>query len=90
MGEHLAGCCGDGGVICAVASLAGYVDWVAILEDVGAQPPLLVASAAGAGAVMRFLDRERGRRLTQLLCRLRNSGTSRSTFVSSGGGFRRQ
>jgi hypothetical protein len=38
-------------VICAVASLAAFVDWVALLEDAGAQRPLLVASAVGAGPV---------------------------------------
>ena len=38
-------------MICAFASLAGYVDWVTMLEDAGAQRPLLVASAAGAGPV---------------------------------------
>ncbi len=38
-------------MICAVAPLAGYVDWLALLEDVGARRPLLVASGVGAGPV---------------------------------------
>jgi hypothetical protein len=40
-------------VICAVAPLAGFVDWVALLEEAGARRPLVVASAIGAGPVPR-------------------------------------
>jgi hypothetical protein len=51
--HHLGGLLRDRRVICALAPLAGYVDWVALLEQVGARRPLLVASAIGAGPVPR-------------------------------------
>ncbi len=64
-------------VICAVAPLAGYVDWVAMLEQVGARRPLLVASAVGAGPVPRpeqaevvFLDVPDSTSMTEELRRL--------------------
>ena len=40
-------------VICALAPLAAFVEWVTLLEQVGAQRPLLVASSLGAGPVPR-------------------------------------
>jgi hypothetical protein len=52
-GDHLGTLLRDRRVICALAPLAGYVDWVALLEQARARRPLLVASAVGAGRVPR-------------------------------------
>ena len=51
--HHLGGLLRDRQVICALAPLAAFVEWVALLESVGARRPLLVASALGAGPVPR-------------------------------------
>jgi hypothetical protein len=40
----------DRRVICGIAPLAAYVDWVALLDQAAARRPLLVASGLGAGA----------------------------------------
>lgn len=37
-------------VICGIAPLAGFTDWVALLAEAGAHRPLLVATGTGAGA----------------------------------------
>jgi hypothetical protein len=39
----------DRPVICGIAPLAGFVDWVRLLQEVGARRPLLVATGLGAG-----------------------------------------
>jgi hypothetical protein len=51
--HHLGGLVRDRQVICAMAPLAAFVEWVALLEAAGARRPLLVASALGAGPVPR-------------------------------------
>jgi hypothetical protein len=38
-------------VICGIAPLAGFTDWVALLQAAGARRPLIVASGPGAGPV---------------------------------------
>ena len=51
--HHLGGLLRGRRVICAIAPLAAYVDWVALLETAAAHRPLLVASGVGAGPVPR-------------------------------------
>ena len=47
---HLGGLLRGRAVVCGLAPLAGYGDLVALLEQVGARRPLLVATGPGAGA----------------------------------------
>jgi hypothetical protein len=47
--EHLGGLFQGRRVICGIAPLAGFAEWVALLSQVGSQRPLLVASGIGAG-----------------------------------------
>ena len=47
---HLGGLLRGRAVVCGLAPLAAYVDLVALLEQVGARRPLLVATGLGAGA----------------------------------------
>src|SRR3954465_9743679 len=47
--EHLGGLVSGRKVMCALAPLAGFVDWVALLREAGARRPLLIATARGAG-----------------------------------------
>src|SRR3954454_965552 len=49
--EHLGGLVSGRKVMCALAPLAGFVDWVALLREAGARRPLLIATARGAGPV---------------------------------------
>ena len=49
--EHLGGLLRERRVVCGIAPLAAFTDWVHLLRAAGARRPLLVASAVGAGAV---------------------------------------
>ncbi|NUR07839.1 MAG: hypothetical protein HOQ22_00770 [Nocardioidaceae bacterium] len=49
--QHLGDLFRDRKVICGIAPLAGFSDWVTLLAEVGAQRPLVVASGVGAGPV---------------------------------------
>src|SRR3954465_10652091 len=49
--EHLGGLFRDRLVVCGIAPLAGFTEWVAMLERGGARRPLIVASGVGAGEV---------------------------------------
>jgi hypothetical protein len=57
--QHLGALLRGRRVVCGVAPLAGFTDWVRLLHDVGACRPLLVASAVGAGTVPSPEEAER-------------------------------
>jgi hypothetical protein len=49
--EHLGGLVRGRRVVCGIAPLAAFTEWVAMLAQAGAQRPLLVTSGVGAGSV---------------------------------------
>jgi hypothetical protein len=49
--EHLGGLVRDRLVVCGIAPLAAFTEWVAMLQQAGARHPLIVASGVGAGPV---------------------------------------
>jgi hypothetical protein len=59
---HLGGLLRGRAVVCGLAPLAGYGDLVALLEQVGARRPLLVATGLGAGATGSSWRSRTGRR----------------------------